>query len=114
MVLHPSAHADKPPKSLQVGPGSCGLTAGEFDHLDRTELVHLGVYQRLAVEVAVDGEERVPAFTYRSAMTLPGRKPSPRYRGLLIEGARQHALAPDYVEYLESFELARDERVANR
>jgi len=90
------------------------LTAGEFDHLDRTELVHLGVYQRLAVEVAVDGEERVPAFTYRSAMTLPGRKPSPRYRGLLIEGARQHALAPDYVEYLESFELARDERVANR
>jgi len=90
------------------------LTAEEFDHLDRTELVHLGVYQRLPVEVAVDGEERVPAFTYRSAMTQEGRKPSARYRGLLVEGARQHGLVPEYVEYLERLELARAEREANR
>ena len=66
------------------------------------------------MEVGVDGEERVPAFTYRSAITLEGRKPSPRYQGLLVEGARQHALAPEYVEYLERLELARDERQANR
>jgi len=90
------------------------LTADEFDHLDRTELVHLGVYQRLAVEVGVDGEERLPAFTYRSTVTREGRKPSPRYQGLLLEGARQHALAPEYVDYLERLELALDEREANR
>jgi len=86
------------------------LSTDEFDHLDRTELVHLGVYQRLAVEVAVDGEDRVPAFTYRSTKTVEGRKPSPRYRGLLLAGAREHALAAEYVEYLARLELAWDER----
>jgi len=32
--------------------------------------------------------------------------------GLLLEGARQHGLPPDYVQFLESFELAVDEREA--
>ena len=90
------------------------LTAEEFDRLDRTELVHLGVYERLAVTVADGGEDRVAAFTYRSAVASEGRKPSPRYRGLLVEGARQHALAPEYVEYLERLELAYDEREGRR
>ena len=90
------------------------LTAEEFDHLDRTEGVHVGLYRRMAVEVAVDGEARVPALTYRSSMTTEGRKPSARYRGLLLEGARQHALAAEYVEYLERLELAWDEREQRR
>jgi hypothetical protein len=37
-------------------------------------------------------------------------KPSLRYIGLLIEGAAQHGLPPDYLDYLESFDLATDER----
>jgi len=90
------------------------LTAEEFDRLDRTELVHLGVYERLGVTVADGGEDRVAAFTYRSAVNSEGRKPSPRYRGLLVEGARQHALSAEYIGYLESFELAHDERDGKR
>jgi len=39
-----------------------------------------------------------------------GRKPSLRYIGLLIEGAAQHGLPPDYLDFLESFDLATDER----
>jgi len=90
------------------------LTEEEFDHLDHTELVHLGVYERLAVDVAADGDALLPAFTYRSSRTREGRKPSPRYRGLLVQGAREHALSAEYIAYLESFDLAWDERNGNQ
>jgi gamma-glutamylcyclotransferase len=83
----------------------------EFDRLDHTEAVHLGVYCRTPVEVVADGEERLAAFTYCSMRIAEGRKPSLRYMQLLLEGAREHGLPPDYVRLLESFELAVDERV---
>jgi cation transport regulator ChaC len=82
----------------------------ESDRLDYTEGVHVGAYRRLAVEVVADGEGRVPAFTYTSSRKAEGRKPSPRYMHLLLEGAEQHGLPREYVRFLESFELARDER----
>jgi gamma-glutamylcyclotransferase len=87
------------------------LTTTEADHLDRTEGVHVGIYSRNPVEIALDGGERVPAFTYRSDRTTTGRKPSPRYIGLLLDGARAHGLPAEYVRFLEGFELAVDERV---
>jgi len=114
--------------SLPVGPGErgvaniepaagshvCGvlylLTAAEFDRLDRTEGVPGGVYQRIAVEVVADGGERLSAFTYRSSFRGDGRKPSARYMGLLLDGAREQGLPIEYVRFLESFELAWDER----
>jgi cation transport regulator ChaC len=102
--------------NLEADPDArtCGvlylLPAEEFDRLDHTEGVHLGLYRRIPVQVRSDGTERVAAFTYHSAMTLAGRKPSPRYMGLLLEGARHHGLPAEYVRYLESFALARDER----
>ena len=40
-----------------------------------------------------------------------GRKPSARYLGLLLEGAREHALPQDYLRRLEGLELAVDERL---
>ena len=58
----------------------------------------------------VGGEERVAAFTYQSSWTLAGRKPSARYLGLLVAGAREHGLPAEYVRFLESHELAKDER----
>jgi hypothetical protein len=101
--------------NVEPRPGvrTCGvlysLTPQDFDRLDRTEGVHVGLYRRLPIEVVV-GEEWVAAFTYRSSQTVAGRKPSPRYIGLLLDGARHHALPPEYIRYLESIELARDER----
>jgi cation transport regulator ChaC len=86
------------------------LTAEDFERLDRTEGVHFEVYRRMAVEVVTESAERVAAFAYQSVLTQAGRKPSPRYMGLLLEGAREHGLPSEYVRFLESFELAVDER----
>ena len=65
----------------------------------------------MAVEVAGNDGEPVAAFTYRSTLTQEGRKPSARYLGLLVEGARAQGLPPEYVTFLESHELAWDERL---
>ena len=105
--------------NVEPRPGvhTCGvlysLTPQDFDRLDRTEGVHVGLYRRIPIEVTI-AEERVAAFTYQSALTQAGRKPSPRYMGLLLDGARHHALPPEYIRYLESIELAQDERESER
>ncbi len=88
------------------------LSAEQADHLDRTEGVPSGVYRRISVSV-VAGAVRVGAFTYlsRHTRTRTRRKPSARYLGLLLEGARQHGLPDDYVRALEGLERAVDERI---
>jgi len=117
--------------NIPVGPGeracanlelrpearTCGvlylLTPEDFDRLDLTEGVDRGLYSRVAVEVVADDGERVGAFTYCSRWTQEGRKPSARYLGLLVEGARENCLPTEYVQFLQSHELARDERLEN-
>jgi cation transport regulator ChaC len=93
---------------------TCGalylLSTEQFEYLDRIEGVNFGIYRRLAVEVLTEAGERIAAFAYQSAVTTSGRKPSLRYMGLLREGARQHGLPSVWMEFLESFELAVDER----
>ncbi len=86
------------------------LSAEQADQLDRTEGVPAGVYRRISVSV-VAGAVRVDAFTYLSPHKRTGRKPSARYLGLLLEGARQHGLPDDYVLALEGLERAVDERI---
>lgn len=113
---------------LPVGPGErgvanvvpaegarlCGvlyrITPEEAEHLDRTEGVGGGFYERVEVMVAATTGERILAFTYHSKFSTQGRKPSPRYIGLLLDGARVHGLPPDYLAVLNAFELAVDER----
>jgi len=115
---------------LPVGPGERGvanveldaadhvwgvaylLRLEDFERLDRTEGVHRGFYTREAVTVTTEEGESIAAFTYRSASSTAGRKPSARYLGLLLEGARSHGLPADYVARLEALELAVDERLA--
>ncbi len=85
--------------------------------LDRTEGVDRGLYRRLPIEVVADaargeGTERLMAFAYRGERRDPRRKPSARYLGLLLAGARELALPAEYVAWLESFSLAIDEREA--
>jgi cation transport regulator ChaC len=86
------------------------ISAEQAEHLDRSEGLHRGFYRRLAVEVHCGPGEAVPAFTYHSPRGRPGRKPSRRYLGLLLAGARQHGLPDAWIERLRAFELARDER----
>lgn len=117
---------------LPVGPGergvanvipaegarTCGvlyrITAEEAERLDRTEGVHGGFYGRIAVCAGTAGAETIHAFTYHSSYASPGRKPSPRYMGLLLDGAREHGLPDDYVVFLQGFALADDERRERR
>jgi|SRR5208283_447515 len=104
--------------NLEAQAGACTwgvlylITVEQSEHLDRTEGVPRGAYRRIPVWVLVNGSERVEAFTYQSDRISLGRKPSPRYIGLLIEGAVQHGLPPGYLHYLRSFELAEDERLS--
>jgi hypothetical protein len=113
---------------LPVGPGERGvanvaprpgdqvwgalyqLTHADAERLDATEGVGRGVYQRLAVEVLTPGGERIAAFTYRSEFSRPERKPSRRYLGLLLAGARELALPDAWVARLRAWPLAVDER----
>jgi cation transport regulator ChaC len=114
--------------NLAIGPGERGvanleseagartwgvlylITIEESEHLDRTEGVPRA-YRRIAVGAIIDGGEQIAAFAYQSDRISPGRKPSLRYIGLLIEGAVQHGLPPGYLRYLRNFELAADERL---
>jgi gliotoxin/aspirochlorine biosynthesis gamma-glutamylcyclotransferase len=80
--------------------------------LDRTEGVGRGLYRRISIEVVTDDGARVAAFAYQGEARDPRRKPSARYLGLLLAGARELALPADYVVWLEAFPLAIDEREA--
>jgi cation transport regulator ChaC len=113
---------------LPVGPGERGvanvaprpgdsvwgvaylLSHSDAGRLDRTEGVHLGGYARLAVEVRHGASERFSAFTYHSGRGVAGRKPSRRYLGLILTGARHHGLPAEYLARLRALELAVDER----
>jgi hypothetical protein len=88
------------------------LAPDEFDRLDRTEGVHIGVYRRISVPLITGGGEFLAGFTYQSSRTIEGRKPSPRYMRLLLDGAAEQDLPRAYVDFLEGFELAVDEREA--
>jgi hypothetical protein len=98
----------------ESGARTCGvlyrITPAEAEHLDRTEGVGGGYYRRIDVVVAGAHGGAIEAFTYHSTFGSPGRKPSPRYIGLLLDGARDHGLPEDYVDFLRAFELAVDER----
>ena len=102
--------------NIEPAPGAsiCGalylLTPADCARLDRSEGVHVGAYYRIVVDVRLDDASRCAAFTYRSGLTRDGRKPSPRYLGLMVEGARQRGLPDEYVRWLEGLELALDER----
>ena len=72
--------------------------------------MNFNLYRRLPIDVVTQRGERIAALAYQSSITTTGRKPSPRYMRLLIEGARQHAFPEEYVVFLERFELAIDER----
>jgi gamma-glutamylcyclotransferase len=113
---------------LPVGPGERGvanvaprpgdqvwgalyrLTPVDADRLDRTEGVDKGAYRRLAVTVHAKSGALVSAFTYRSEISHPERKPSRRYLRLLLSGARDLGLPAEWVERLRAWPLAVDER----
>jgi cation transport regulator ChaC len=113
---------------LPVGPGERGvasvgpragdlvwgalyrLTVVEAERLDRTEGVQHGAYARLEIDARTGDGETFRAFTYVSSRGVEGRKPSRRYLGLLLAGARHHGLPDEWIARLRAWPLAVDER----
>jgi len=112
----PVGQGERGVANIEPEPGAriCGalylLDPDVFDRLDRTEGVHMELYCRVPVEVITDAGETIGALAYQSSLTTLGRKPSPRYMGLILDGAREHGLPPEWLAFLERFELALDER----
>lgn len=88
------------------------LSDADFERLDASEGVPFGLYTRVPVTVRTDERGAVDAWTYQSTVVAEGRKPSHRYLSLLVDGAREHRLPAAYLEVLQAFELAVDERLA--
>jgi hypothetical protein len=103
--------------NLRSAPGASvhgvayALDAAQAAHLDRTEGVDRGYYRRTAVRLASGGEP-LDAFTYTSPHGVAGRRPSRRYLGLLLRGARHHRMPEAWILMLRSLEVAVDERLA--
>lgn len=100
--------------NLLVDPGASvwgiayRIVSEQADRLDRSEGVPRS-YRRTAVQLGTaDGV--VSGFTYVCPRRSVGRKPSPRYMGLLLYGARHHGLPDAYVAELRAIDLAIDER----
>ena len=85
------------------------ITSEQAVWLDRTEGVPRA-YTRVALDVTAEDGSVVEAFSYGSSRGIDGRKPSPRYMGIILAGARHHGLPAHWIEWLESLELAVDER----
>ena len=101
-------------RGAQVWGVAYRIAAKEFDRLDRTEGVHRGAYTRIPVRMTTTAGDGLDVFTYHRERGTPGRKPSRRYLGLLLAGARHHLLPDEWVAYLRALPLAVDEREARQ
>ena len=74
----------------------------EMEHLDVVEAVPQGVYYRQKV-LAVDEEGNLlEVETYRTTDPKGPFTPTRRYVGLMVKGAMEHGLDPEYIEELEN------------
>lgn len=79
------------------------IAAADLEHIDLSEAVPLGNYRRISVVAqALQAGDTVDAHTLTSELRDPALQPTTRYMSLLIEGAREHGLPVDYVDYLRT------------
>ena len=76
----------------------------EMIYLDTIEGVPAGIYYRHTITVVKDNGEILKAYTYRTTNPRGPFKPTKRYVGLMIKGAKEHGIDSDYVRKLESIE----------
>jgi hypothetical protein len=79
------------------------ITEDDLAHIELTEGVLIGNYER--IEVSVEGlvvTETVTAFTLTSDRRDDTLLPSTRYMALLVAGAEEHGLPAEYVEQLRA------------
>jgi len=81
------------------------IAGDDLAHLDLTEGVLIGNYQRVEIAVsplARSNGDSVNAFTLVSDRRDATLQPSTRYMDLLIAGAEEHGLPADYVAFLRA------------
>jgi gamma-glutamylcyclotransferase (GGCT)/AIG2-like uncharacterized protein YtfP len=76
----------------------------ELLHLDSIEGVPEGIYYRQTIYVVDESGKAVKAATYRTTNPRGPFKPTKKYVGLMISGAKEHHLDPEYVKELEAVE----------
>jgi hypothetical protein len=74
------------------------LAEDAIAHIDRFEGAS---YERFMVKVNGANSGWVQAWAYRSRYPVEGRRPSQRYRDLLIAGALEFNLPREYITYLK-------------
>lgn len=88
------------------------ISAEDFEHLELTEGVRLGHYERvsLLVEPSAARDDAVPspvpAFTLASDRREVGVRPTARYVGLLVAGATAHGLPEGWIAMLQAIVTA--------
>ncbi len=84
-------------------------------HIELTEGVLIGNYRRVELAVEPLGACPTPPGTAVS-LSSPRRdatlRPSARYMGLVVAGAREHGLPDDYVSWLEAVPVGESSAVA--
>jgi gamma-glutamylcyclotransferase len=91
------------------------ISDDELAHVELTEGVAIGNYRR--VEVAVEPLDVVPdpparAYSLSSDQRDPTRRPSTRYLGVVLDGAREHGLPAHWLEWLASLDAAAESLVS--
>jgi gamma-glutamylcyclotransferase (GGCT)/AIG2-like uncharacterized protein YtfP len=76
----------------------------EILHLDSIEGIPDCIYYRQTIYVVDESGKAVKAATYWTTNPKGPFKPTQKYLGLMISGANEHGLDPDYVKELEVVE----------
>jgi gamma-glutamylcyclotransferase len=80
------------------------VTDEELLKLDKIEGIPEGIYYRQTLYVVDELCKVVKAGTYRTTNPKGPFKPTKKYIGLMIKGAKEHALDAQYVKELELIE----------
>jgi len=78
------------------------VSTDEIKRLDIVEGVTTGIYYRDTVTVIDEEGNEHQAETYRTTDPKGPYTPTRRYLGLMIKGAKEHGLDPDYIKELET------------
>jgi gamma-glutamylcyclotransferase (GGCT)/AIG2-like uncharacterized protein YtfP len=77
---------------------------GEMEHLDTIEAVPEGLYYRQKVMVVNEEADFLEVDTYRTTDPKGPFKPTVKYLQLMITGAMEHGLDPEYIRFLRNIE----------
>jgi gamma-glutamylcyclotransferase (GGCT)/AIG2-like uncharacterized protein YtfP len=95
-----------------IEPSAAKLTRGVLYEVDNDELLHLdsiegvpeGIYFRQTIYVVDDSGKAIKAATYRTTNPRGPFKPTKKYLGLMVSGAKEHELDADYIKTLEAIQ----------